>query len=226
MAAQHTILVSFSGVDGAGKSTQIENLLSHLRDAGLRVRLLAFWDDVAVLKGLRETSSHALFNSEKGIGAPGKPVNRRDKNVRTWYMTPVRFFLYFLDAVWLRTVLSRALNADADVVVFDRYIYDELANLNLQSGFTRAFVRVLLWLSPKPEVAYLLDADPVAARERKPEYPLDFIQLSRASYLKLSRMANMNVMPAGSVEEVKMAVVAEITGKLPFVQPAPSQIDR
>src|SRR5882757_9039092 len=83
-------LVSFSGIDGSGKTTQIESLRDWLRDAGLRVRLLRFWDDVAVAGALRETLSHKLFKSEKGVGSADKPVERRDKNVRNRYMTAAR----------------------------------------------------------------------------------------------------------------------------------------
>jgi len=96
------ILVSFSGIDGAGKSTQIDALTARVNEIGLRVLLVTFWDDVARLTRLREASGHTLFRGEKGVGTPTKPVNRRDKNVQSWYMTPVRFFLYFADALSLR----------------------------------------------------------------------------------------------------------------------------
>src|ERR1700756_4613659 len=100
-------LVSFSGIDGSGKSTQIEILCACLNEAGFRVSRLAFWDDVATLTSVREFSGHTLFKGEKGVGSPAKPVNRRDKNVRSWYMTVVRFGLYFLDAVSLCVVVAR-----------------------------------------------------------------------------------------------------------------------
>ena len=45
--------VSFSGIDGAGKSTQIEALRERLREGGFQVSMLAFWDDVSMLTGLR-----------------------------------------------------------------------------------------------------------------------------------------------------------------------------
>ena len=76
------LLVSFSGIDGAGKSTQIENLVAALKEARLRVRLVAFWDDVATMRRLRESLGHAFFRGEIGVGAPDKPVNRRDKNIQ------------------------------------------------------------------------------------------------------------------------------------------------
>jgi hypothetical protein len=103
------VLVSFSGIDGAGKSTQIENLHRHLNAAGFHVQRLAFWDDVAVLRRFREYSRSALLKGDAGIGSPGNPVNRRDKNVQTWYMDAFRFFLYSLDAAKLNLVVRKAI---------------------------------------------------------------------------------------------------------------------
>ena len=91
--------VSFSGIDGAGKSTQIESLSARLRQAGVRVLLVTFWNDVARLTRIREVSGHTLFRGDKGVGTPASPVNRQDKNVQSWYMTAVRFCIYFVDAI-------------------------------------------------------------------------------------------------------------------------------
>ena len=156
--------VSFSGIDGAGKSTQIDLLRARLMAAGAGVQLITFWDDVAVLPSLREKATHALFKGEKGIGSPEKPVNRRDKNVRSWYMTGFRFGLYFLEAISLRRAAAR--RRDADVLIFDRYLYDQLANLPMQRFFTRMYARLLLKMVPSLDIAYLLEADPDRARAR------------------------------------------------------------
>ncbi|MFZ0707094.1 MAG: hypothetical protein WAM71_15925, partial [Candidatus Korobacteraceae bacterium] len=48
------LLISFSGLDGAGKSTQIQNLVDYLEDRGVVVKTLAFWDDVVVGTRYRE----------------------------------------------------------------------------------------------------------------------------------------------------------------------------
>jgi thymidylate kinase len=200
-------VVSFSGIDGAGKSTQIDIFCTRLREAALHIRMLAFWDDVAALTSFRQFTSHTLFRSEKGVGAPGQPVNRRDKNIQSWYMTPVRFLLYLLDGLSLCITVARARASHADVVVFDRYLYDELANLPLDRVIPRAYVRLLLRICPRPDIAYWIDADPAAARERKPEYPLEFLHRSRNSYVALAELAGMTVMEPGPAHEVAARVM-------------------
>jgi thymidylate kinase len=203
-------VISFSGIDGAGKTTQIDALLAWLHDAGLKVRLLQFWDDIAVAGGVREGMSHNLFKSEKGVGSPLRPVQRRDKNVRGWYMTVARLFLYLLDAVRLTFVVATGSRKDSDVVIFDRYIYDELANLDLANPAVKTYVHLLLMLVPRPDVAFLLDADPDQARARKPEYPLDFLHSCRASYLALGKSAGMKVIEPLAPEDVSRLVLRAV----------------
>jgi len=200
--------VSFSGIDGAGKSTQIDALRQAVEQAGICVRTIRFWDDVAVLTGLRETSGHRIFKGDKGIGSPSNPINRRDKNVRSWKMTCVRLFLYTVDAISARLTAARLARSCADLVIFDRYIYDELANLNLDNALMRAYVRLIAWFVPRPGVSYVLDADPAQARARKPEYPLEFIFENRRAYLELSRLiGGIAVIPPGSIAEVRRNVL-------------------
>jgi thymidylate kinase len=212
LARRHPpLLISFSGLDGAGKSTQIENLRAYLEALGYATCPLAFWDDVVVLSRYREGFVHKVYNSEIGVGAPGRPVQRRDKNVRKWYLTAMRHALYFLDAVNLRRVIARARRTSADFVIMDRYIYDELANLPLSNPWTRAYVRLVQALVPRPDLAYLLDADPETAHQRKPEYPVDFMRECRAAYHRLAAMlGTMTLIPPLPLEEAKRAVEAAV----------------
>jgi thymidylate kinase len=202
-------LISFSGIDGSGKTTQIANLMSALRAAGFKSSLLTFWDNVVVGATYREGFVHQVFKSERGVGAPGKPVNRRDKNVRGWHLSLVRHFLYLLDAIQLCRVIARERQrSGAQVIVFDRYIYDELANLNLRHRFSRVFVRFVHRVVPRPGVAFLLDADPDAACLRKPEYPVDFTRQCRQAYFELAaQLGNMTVIPPAHLSEATLAVL-------------------
>ncbi len=212
---RRSVAVSFSGIDGAGKSTQIEALAEYARRSGLRVRQVAFWDDVARLTRFRETAGHTLFRGDKGVGSPEKPIERRDKNVRSRFMSVVRLFLYSLDAVSLRLVARKCRASDADLIIFDRYAYDELVNLKLSHPLVRMYVRLVMWFVPRPDVSYVLDANPVQARARKPEYPLDFLVECRESYMALNRLiGGLTVVPPMSVAEVHREVLEHAVKRL------------
>lgn len=201
------IVISFSGLDGAGKTTQIDNLRALMHSLGLRETMLTFWDNIVVLSRYREGFVHKVYGSERGIGAPDKPVERRDKNVRAWYLSIIRHGLYLLDALHLRWVLAKAKRTGHDVVIVDRYIYDELANLPLDNPLSRAFVAFIRAIAPQPDLAYLLDADPIAARARKPEYPVEFMQKSRRAYFMLADLlGTMTVIPPLPLSEAKHQV--------------------
>ena len=200
-------LISFSGIDGAGKSTQIDALCAAMRAAGMGVRVVRFWDEVAKLVRFRQAATVGIFKSDAGVGAPGAPAMRRDKNVRSWFMTCVRLCLYAMDVVSLRAAVAEASRSHYDLVVFDRYIYDELANLNLANPAIRIYVRAILALTPRPHSSYLLDANPVEARARKPEYPIEFLDVNRKAYLTLSRLiGGVDVISPMPIEEVKREI--------------------
>ncbi len=209
-------IVSFSGIDGAGKSTQINALKAWLGQLGLSVQLLTFWDDVVAFPRFREFMSHAAFQGDQGIGSPERPLHRRDKNITSWPVSVIRFGLYLLDAITLCRATRRVRRSVTDVVIFDRYIYDELANLPLNREPARAFIRVLLKMVPKPDIAYLIDADPVAALARKPEYPLEFLRSNREAYLVMSRLAgDITVIEPLSLEATEMKIRNVFLQKLP-----------
>ena len=213
------LLVSFSGLDGSGKSTQIEHLRRCLSAQGYSLKLLTFWDDVVVFSSHRESFVHKVYKSERGIGAPGKPVERRDKNVRRWYLSLFRHGLYFVDALNLARVVAGARHS-ADVLIVDRYIYDEWANLPLANRLSRWYVRLLEMIVPRPDVAFLLDAEPAAARARKPEYPIEFMRQCRDSYKTLALLlgTSITVIPPLPLDEAKQHVESMfwiMTGRIP-----------
>jgi thymidylate kinase len=182
-------LISFSGIDGAGKTTQIECLSTYLQEQGLRVERLSFWDNVAVWSKMRAGIGErtAEFCHDDQIGK-NSFIPKNNKHIRKWYLTAVRSCLYVLDVVRLHRVLPHPHIKDADVVIFDRYIYDQIANFQSNSFVARVYSRLLLKLAPVPDLAFVIDTSPDAAFARKPEYPLEFMRENRRSFLYLREL--------------------------------------
>lgn len=216
-----SFVITFSGIDGAGKTTQIEKLSTYLAQAGIPVHNLTLWDDVALFQEARSKFSRTVLQSEPGAGAVGRPVERRDKNAQAAPLLLGRSILYVLDMISLRHTLRKVRSEIGGVIIFDRYLYDQLAALPMNHWLTRAYANTLLRFTPKPDLAYVLDADPEEACARKPEYPLAFMREYRKSYLALSRMAGLHLVHEGTPEEVHLAILRRFTKVVPSLPPQP-----
>ncbi len=175
------LIISFSGIDGAGKSTQIQKLREYFSASGIPVTDLTFWDNVVMFPRLRAGFSRRVLQSDGNIGTPERPAERRDKNTQNAPLLFGRSILHFFDVVNLRRIVRKAKSQNSGVVIFDRYIYDQLAALPMQSWWARTFARL--------------------------QYPIEFMRKYRSSYLELCRLANLKLISPGSVDEVHQAIV-------------------
>jgi thymidylate kinase len=211
--ATRPFLITFSGIDGAGKTTQIEHVSSCLQKQGLRVLRLSFWDHVAVWSNMRAGVGQRTLDSRPADGT-AEPLfaPRNNKHVRKWYLTAARSGMYMLDVARLHRLLASEAVRNSDVVIFDRYIYDQVANIYSSSLAARSYARLLLKQTPAPDLAFVLDASPDAAFARKPEYPLEFVHRNRRTFLRLREFVpQLIVIPDASEEDVRSEIHSHIS---------------
>ena len=172
--SQPKMLVSISGVDGAGKSTQARALRSAFQTCAIRTRTV--WARggasslAAGLIGLGRRLIGAGDDARAGRGADEEArraaLFRRPIARRGWP------WLILIDLTWayLRRVRWPLLRGR--VVICDRYVADALAEMGGRLGEARVMqrlpCRLLRRLNPRPHLAWYLEVAPAAARARQP----------------------------------------------------------
>ncbi|GIV30841.1 MAG: hypothetical protein KatS3mg029_0192 [Saprospiraceae bacterium] len=187
LLCERGLTITFSGVDGAGKSTilhSVKELLAH-----------KYRRKVVVLRhrpGLLPILSAWRYGKAKAEQRAASRLPRQGDNGSV-PASLLRFLYYFMDYfigqwyVWLRYT------ARGYVVLYDRYYFDFIAderrsNLNLGPlGFFAALA--LLDSSFEPELNFFLYADAAIIHRRKQELPLEAIEALSRRYRSLFERA-------------------------------------
>jgi len=190
---QPGLLVSLSGLDGAGKSTVAAALGAALRTSGVRSRLV--WTRCGCSPPYRALAALARRLRGGHGAARWRPQAGSPSLAALWAWANAADVL--LSLAW-RAWLPRLLGT---VVVCDRYSYDaavEVASrLGPRGGLAALAPRWLLALSPCPDFAFLLDVPPGVARARaQEEAPLSLLAAQRQLYLRLAREHGLQVVDA------------------------------
>ena len=186
------LFISFEGVDGAGKTTQVQQAHNYLQERGLRSLVTREPGGTPVGLTIRELVLHGLaaFPSVAVTGGTDVVDASDDLAPRT------EALLYAADrAEHVAQVVRPALDR-GDIVLCDRYLDSSVAyqagGRDLSADVIR---RLSLWASQGllPKRTYLLDADPSQSKSRLNHEPDrlesagdDFQQHVRQAFLQLA----------------------------------------
>ena len=177
-------LVALCGIDGVGKSTQANNLVSWARDRGLRADVLwCRWDPLLTRPAIRLLNRYSSAGADGG-GGGSDHTRRRGFKRRVLSVAPLR-------AAWraamvidygIRTsVRVRRARRRLDLLVLDRYWHDVIVDLSAGGEMAKP-PRLLTLLLPRPDRVVVLDLPEEQALVRQPD-ALDLTYLRQRSRL-------------------------------------------
>jgi len=207
-------LIVFSGIDGAGKSTQINYLIEMLRSKGKRVKYL--W----VRGGYAGPLSSVKVFLKKILGPNIVPSGRTEARAKAFQNRTIQkafIFLAILDLIVIYCIYVRVLNVFNIVVVADRYLIDSKIDFKLNYPnvkFTDWYIwRILTRLLPSPEKHLVLTIsvnESIRRSKIKNEpFPDDESYLKKRldHYLSYSQKKNLNVVDCtNDIESIRKLI--------------------
>ena len=209
------MLITFSGLDGSGKTTLVRLLQASLERRDVRATVSHMYRDVgvyalgkALVRKLGRRAKRAESGRDKSGGsAPGIIWNRS-----------LRLLVYPLDLLLFACYRLYVEGLKRHVLIMDRYFYDTLVDVSFRRGDSRA-ARILCRLTPTPSVPVLLDISPAEAFARKGEHGIQFLESKRTAYASIFPNGGRGLVleargdVGGTLSAVEAAVLERMKGR-------------
>ena len=182
--------IAVCGTEGVGKTTTVKLIEKMLTDAGYSTRRIAFMQ----LPFNHFTSPHRWMarSAKRAAGfKEGASMSQYDEQLRTLLdvkpetLSLAYFFVFVFRILAFRTVF--AFRPRRQVIIFERYFYDNIVNKTAQSRLQLLLESLMLAITPKPKVLFLLKTDADEMVKRRPRISRENVQTILARYAALKR---------------------------------------
>jgi len=157
-------IITFSGVDGAGKTTILREF-TQLLESKYNQNVVEIRHRPSILPILS-----AIKHGKKAAEKKTMEVLPRSGGNKSRLSSYLRFFYYLTDYLFGQWVLYFRYTRHGKIIIYDRYYFDfindpQRTNINLDSSFMKFFYRFIF----KPDINVFLYASPEVILSRKQE---------------------------------------------------------
>ena len=169
-------IISFEGIEGVGKSTQIKMLDEHLKSKGLSTEILREPGSTVIGEKIRDI----LLNSDEDLSSETE--------------------LLLMFSARAQLIKEKIINSSNDFILFDRFFDASSAYQGYGRGLSLKLINNLIEFTkcPIPDITFLLDISVDEGFKRKTNDTKDriessgntFFEIVRQGYLDLSKNNN------------------------------------
>lgn len=175
-------IITISGLDGSGKSTQIQMLKTYLENQSKKVFYFHAIDFSLANKISRFKKKYCIICKIKGAC---KIKNEQTKSVTkaNWLQIKLRKIFLKIDLRRFELLRNKLQNDDYDYIVSDRFFYDSAINIEylLENTDPQSLKK---YPFEQPFLGLYLHIDPkiIMQRERKPDQGIDYLKKKKILY--------------------------------------------
>lgn len=168
-------IISISGLDGSGKSTQIQLLQKHLENTDKKV----FYFHAVQF-------SIANFSKCTGRTCPSTTSRNDDKNITkaSWTKIQLRKLALFIDIFRFKTLVKKLEKDGYDYILTDRYFFDMIVNIAYLSKkhYLPFFVSNII--TPKHKLYLSVEPSNIMNRDDVPTQGIEYLKDKKALFDK------------------------------------------
>jgi len=183
-------LITLSGLDGSGKSTQIELLKEFLesqRKSFWYFHAVEFSIGNKILKHGKKSPLVPLCERGKPDSPPlkkGELEGDFSVTKANWLQIQLRKIALMIDICRFKKLIKKT---KVDYIISDRYFYDSVVNIDFLSFRRPTSKRLCVEKHiPKPDFAFYIDVKPeiIMQRERKPDQGMEYLTAKEVLFKK------------------------------------------
>ena len=217
-----TMLITFSGLDGAGKTTLIDSLKAVLEKQNYRVTALTMYGQVSLYGIIRlfrdrvtgtlrrsapkKLRRHQISANSDFLSNEAIQYGRLQKLiVNIFRRNAIKRCVFVLDLFILLIFRLYLEKLKKHIFILDRYFYDFLADV--ADGRRWLYIRAFLLVAPTPDIAIFVDVSPDNAFSRKGEYSVEHLAKRRTIYIKIFQWVhNIVFIPNDDLEQTQRRI--------------------